>query len=277
MVSPTVAAAGISAAGSIVGGLLGKSKASSKPAYNSVMGAARAAKELGLHPLTVVGGGGYSGSVGGGSAIGNGIAAAGDALASGITGAARDKRNSRLDARQDKVTEAEIARLQSETNLNAVQAIESRSRTALNQANALAIAGRAKSGVIGGGMFGDRIAAKESVHLGSDGKVRGVEVVPEQDVPVTNTMGVGDSSYRIINGDQGADIWELIGLGLQLAPQFLADLPDRISRTRERNLKARAARTPEQKAADARKAAAAKAARDRYYTLRTYPRSSYGR
>lgn len=129
--NPAIAAAGISAVGNVVGGLLGKKKSKPwKTAYKTTMALARAADELGIHRLSLLSGapGGYSG-IDGDSVLGDSVRYASDAVARGIEANEAAKRDA-----ADREANQEVEALN--RALVTAEIAEARSRTLLNEANA---------------------------------------------------------------------------------------------------------------------------------------------
>lgn len=163
-----------------------------KQSYSQLMGAFKAADRAGLHRLAVAGSpAGYSPAP---MSEANGLLTAGQALRAGPS------------AKERELIDAQIE--------------EARSRTILNQANAR----RAMLGPQPGlGGASSRLIDALSAHTDRQGGARGVEVVPERDVPLTNTVNAGRAAMNAPNEEAfsvGADEL-LIGM-LVYGPQYAA-------------------------------------------------------
>lgn len=162
-------------------------------AYGQLKGAFRAADEAGLHRLAVAGSpAGYSPVP---SQAADGLMQAGQAL--------RSQSNAKK--------EAELLDAQIE---------EARSRTALNNANAKRAFLGPQPGL--GGFTGSRISDIVSAHRDRLGGPRGVKVEPERDVPLTGSVGMGDTTVVSPSEDAfSVGLDELIAGALIYGPQWL--------------------------------------------------------
>lgn len=163
-----------------------------KQSYEQLMGAFRAADKAGLHRLAVAGSpAGYSPAP---MSEANGLLAAGQALRSGPS------------AKEKELLDAQIE--------------EARSRTILNQANAR----RALLGPQPGlGGASSRLIDALSAHTNRLGGARGVEVVPERDVPLTNTVNAGRATMNSPNEEAfSVGLDELVIGMLIYGPQYAA-------------------------------------------------------
>ncbi len=106
MVNPMIIAAGISAAGAIgsqllAGGSKGSGTANRKASRGQVRGTVQGAREAGLHPLAVLGGGTGGGFAQPTNPMGAAIAQASSDVAQGVIGAANQKRGDRATSQQN--------------------------------------------------------------------------------------------------------------------------------------------------------------------------------
>lgn len=184
-----------------------------RTAYAQLMGAAKAADELGLHRSLVAGSpAGYS--------------PAPMSQAEGALMAGQQLRQGGRDKKADELIDAQIE--------------EARSRTVLNQANARRALSGPQPGLGGVGGFASRVLNELSRHQGGDGGPRRIEVLPEDDKPLTDTVVAGGVPMRGLRDP--IDVSEIIGSLLWYGPQYITGIrpeqapkEDRVRRSRRRN------------------------------------------
>lgn len=198
--------------GSLAGGLFGKKKKGPGP-YDIMARQYKFARDMGLHPLAVLGNSGVSGQYGDGGSFGSGDTsflgdaayAAGNALRERADSRERAKdRNvqSRLNAKQMELIDAEI--------------MEARSRTLLNQANVKRLLGPspAVSGAAGGLETLDN---------------RPVKMDPARNLAARQQVTLGDSTATGLNPEAfEIGLSELVAGGLIYGPQWAYDYVDRL-------------------------------------------------
>lgn len=113
---PILTSSLISAGGNILGGLLGKGKSPGQTVRAQMRAAISTGAKYGLHPLASIGAasGGYST----GNVLGDGLAAAADALAQGVAAKGEKAAADRAQIKAEEVADAQIAEARSRTLLN---------------------------------------------------------------------------------------------------------------------------------------------------------------
>lgn len=203
-------AAGIGAFGNLAGGLLGRRKG--KSPGDAIRSSVKAARQLGLHPLSVLGSGATYAPVG---SMGNSsfLADAADNIGQGFREAVENRERRRADAAEAQSASAFQAK---QTELIDAQIEEARSRTFLNAANAKRLLGPVMPRV-----SGDRGGLEK---LGASGTLDGrpIRMEPASNMPARQKVQLGNVGATSLNPDAfEVGVSELAAGLMIMGPQWL--------------------------------------------------------